>query len=164
MLTDVAARADADRALLRRVIALAVDNATRGQLPFGAMVVLDGIVLATGVNTELADHDPTAHAEIAAIRAACRGIASTSLSGAMLVSSCEPCALCHAVAVAAGIDRIVYAATKEDVPLFDDDVGTADLHVLTELQRQLRLIDPGRVVHAAVDDADAPFRRYLDGD
>jgi guanine deaminase len=95
---------------------LALDNAATAQLPFGAVVVRDGTVLATGVNTALRDVDPTAHAEVAAVRNACRQLGVVDLGGATVYSSCEPCALCVAVAAAAGVTRIVYAAPKEFVP------------------------------------------------
>src|SRR5690606_15062535 len=95
--------------LLAEAVRLAVDNAAAGQLPFAALVVRDGTVLATGVNTALRDHDPVAHAEVEAVRAACRALGVQHLTGATLVSSCEPCAVCRAVAALAGITRIVYA-------------------------------------------------------
>ena len=99
-----------ETALLRQAIELAVANVSAGQLPFGALVVRDGRILATGVNSTLRDDDPTAHAEVAAIRNACRELRTLTLPGATLISSCEPCALCHAAAVSAGVLRLVYAA------------------------------------------------------
>src|SRR4051794_12474340 len=95
---------------LRRAVDLAAGNAAAGQLPFGALVVRDGEVLAIGVNTALRDRDPTAHAEVAAVRNACRHLGVLHLTGAVIYSSCEPCALCHTAALAAGVVRIVYAA------------------------------------------------------
>jgi guanine deaminase len=154
-----AERPERDLAFLRRAVALAVGNADRGQLPFGALVVRDGEVLASGVNSQLADHDPTAHAEVAAVRSACRRLGTTVLAGATLVSSCEPCAMCHVVAVAAGIGRIVYAATAQQVPPLDGGAAATDAVVLAAMQRLLRSTDPGRLVHTPVRSADAPFRR-----
>jgi guanine deaminase len=104
---------DRDVALLRRAVELALGNATSGQLPFGAVVARGDDVLATGVNTALRDHDPAAHAEVHAVRAACRTLGTLSLAGSTLYSSCEPCAICHTVAIAAEVERIVYAAPKE---------------------------------------------------
>ncbi len=66
---------DVEGRLLARAIELAVENAERGQLPFGALVVRDGHILAEGVNTALKDSDPTAHAEVAAVRRACAEVA-----------------------------------------------------------------------------------------
>ena len=105
---------------LAQAVQLALDNAAVGQLPFGALVVRDGTVLATGVNTELRDADPTAHAEVAAVRNACRQLGVRQLTGATIYSSCEPCAICVSVAAAAGVTRIVYAAPKEFLPDLED--------------------------------------------
>ena len=98
---------------LRAAVGLAAANATEGGFPFGALVVRDGAVLATGVNTVLRDADPSAHAEVQAIRAACREVGTLRLDGATVISSCEPCPMCQAVAAIAGVPRIVYAATAE---------------------------------------------------
>ena len=84
--------------MLRRAVDLAAGNAAAGQLPFGALVVRDGQVLATGVNTALRDHDPAAHAEVEAVRAACRALGVLHLTGAVIYTSCEPCPMCRAVA------------------------------------------------------------------
>lgn len=149
-------------ALLDRAVQLAVDNAAAGQLPFGALVVREGTVLAIGVNTALRDNDPTAHAEVAAVRAACRELGELHLAGSTLVSSCEPCAVCHAVAATAGIARVVYAAPKELVP----DLGTpgpaGSEHLMARMQQALRSVAPDQVVHVPTAGADEPFRRFVD--
>ena len=98
---------------LRQAVRLATANAEAGEFPFGALVVRDGDVLATGVNTCRRDADPTAHAEVEAIRAACRVLGTLTLDGAIVVSSCEPCPMCQAVAALAGVGRIVFAASAE---------------------------------------------------
>ena len=101
---------------VRSAVRLAADNVAAGQFPFGALVVADdgaGEVLGTGVNTNRRDADPTAHAEIEAIRDACRRLGSFDLSGAIVVSSCEPCRMCQAVAATVGIRRVVFAASAE---------------------------------------------------
>ena len=148
-------------AFLTQAVELAVENAAAGQLPFGALVVRDEVVVATGVNTALRDRDPTAHAEVAAVRSACRNLGELHLSGASIFSSCEPCAICHAVAAAVGIDRIFYAAPKELVP----DLGYPAPHDTDDLadlmQEALRSAVPGQVVHISAVAADEPFRRYL---
>jgi guanine deaminase len=105
---------------LAQAVQLALDNGATGQLPFGAVVVRDGTVLATGVNTEWRDLDPTAHAEVAAVRNACRQLGVGHLGNATIYSSCEPCAICVSVAAAAGVTRIVYAAPKEFIPNLGD--------------------------------------------
>jgi guanine deaminase len=135
-------------------------DAAAGQLPFGALVVRDGEVLATGVNTALRDHDPTAHGEVAAVRNACRALGVVHLTGAVVVSSCEPCAICHAVCAGAGVARIVYAAPKEDVP----DLGypapdPGDVPV--RMQAALRALAPEQLAYLPSARAREPFDRYL---
>jgi guanine deaminase len=149
-----------ETAFLRQAIELAVENASAGQLPFGALVVRDGGVLASGVNTSLRDNDPTAHAEVEAIRNACRDLRTLALPGATLVSSCEPCALCHAAAASAGIQRVVYAAPKE---LVIEILGAPeDPHaaLLAEMQRALRSLAPEQIVHVPIEGDGQPFERF----
>jgi len=146
-----------DIGLLRRAVDLAVQNARGGQLPFGAVVSRGDDVLAAGVNTALRDHDPTAHAEVAAVRAACRTLGTLSLAGCTLYSSCEPCPICHAVAIAAEVDRIVYAAPKEWVP----DLGTPFPAVLAGIQAAAREQDAGRIEYLEMREAREPFAIYL---
>ena len=102
-------RSKAEATFLRQAVALATQNGLAGQRPFGALVVHDAHVLATGVNLASTIDDPTAHTEVDAIRNAG---SDPLLMGATLVTSCEPCALCHAAAVTAGIVQVVYAAPK----------------------------------------------------
>ncbi|KRB36625.1 nucleoside deaminase [Microbacterium sp. Root180] len=94
--------------LLDRAIAIASANVNQGQRPYGALVVRDGIVIAEGRNRVLETEDVTAHAEVDAIRNACRVTGSEWLEGAVLVSSCDPCPLCRAAAQLAGIRRIAH--------------------------------------------------------
>lgn len=147
--------------LLRRAVDLAVENAAAGGLPFGALVARDGVILGTGVNTSVRDHDPTAHAEVEAIRSACRTAASLTLPGALVVSSCEPCALCHAAAAGAGIDRLVYAAPKERVAEALGPPSGPHATLLTEMQRALRSLAPEQIEHVPTAGDRAPFDRYL---
>ena len=89
--------------------------------PFGAVIVRDGQVLAASGNSVMRDNDPSAHAEVNAIRAACRKVGSPHLTGAVLYSSCEPCPMCYATAYWARVGRIFYAAQWTDyADLFDD--------------------------------------------
>jgi guanine deaminase len=152
-----------DRELLELVVRLAVENADAGQLPFGALVVLDGSVLATGVNTALRDLDPTAHAEVAAIRQACRALGSVHLGGAVVVSSCEPCALCHSTAAVAGVSRIVYATPKELVPDLRYPAPADPTDMLPRMQAALRALAPDQIHYVPTAGVDEPFRRYLAG-
>jgi tRNA(Arg) A34 adenosine deaminase TadA len=104
-----AAQADDDRFML-----LALDEARQaaeaGEVPVGAVVVLAGRVLARGRNRPIALHDPTAHAEILALRGAARELGNYRLSGATLYATIEPCAMCCGAAVHARIARLVYGA------------------------------------------------------
>jgi guanine deaminase len=111
-----------DAQWLARSIDLAVANVADGGGPFGALIVRDGVVLAEGQNRVTRDLDPTAHAEVVAIRAACTAIGDFSLAGATLYTSCEPCPLCLSAALWARVDRVVYAADRHDAARggFDD--------------------------------------------
>jgi guanine deaminase len=144
--------------LLRRTIELALDNVTEGQEPFGALVVRDGEVLGTGVNSVGQDIDPTAHAEIAAVRAAARRLGTPDLTGATVYSSCEPCAMCHTVCAASGVSNVVYAAPKELVPA----LGGPTREALARMQATLRTTAGEMIRHLPVPGADEPFRRYVE--
>jgi tRNA(Arg) A34 adenosine deaminase TadA len=93
--------------------------------PFGAVVVLDGKVLATAGNSVMRDNDPSAHAEVNALREACRKVGNPHIDGAVLYSSCEPCPMCYSTAYWARVGKIFYAASWADyADLFDDsDIG-----------------------------------------
>ena len=79
---------------MRMAIELAVENVKNGGGPFGAVIVKDDEVIATGVNRVTANHDPTAHAEVSAIRTACQKLKTFDLSGSTIYTSCEPCPMC----------------------------------------------------------------------
>jgi guanine deaminase len=108
---------------IEEAIALASENARTGKGgPFGAVVVKDNIAIACGTNRVTASTDPTAHAEVVAIRAACASLASFDLSGCVLYSSCEPCPMCLAAIYWARMDRFYFAASRQDAAAagFDD--------------------------------------------
>ena len=110
---------------MRRAISLAEDNAYSGNGgPFGAVIVKDGKVVAEGSNTVTVDNDPTAHAEVNAIRRACAVLGTFDLSGCELYTSCEPCPMCLAACYWAHISRVYYAAGRDDAAAagFDDDM------------------------------------------
>jgi tRNA(Arg) A34 adenosine deaminase TadA len=110
---------------LRRAITLATENVLSGAGgPFGAVIVRDGRIVAEGVNTVTAQLDPTAHAEVNAIRAAARSLGAFSLAGCELYTSCEPCPMCLAAAWWARLDAIYYGASAADAARagFDDAV------------------------------------------
>lgn len=96
--------------------------------PFGAVVVRDGVVLSAAGNSVMRDHDPSAHAEVNAIRMACRKAGTPNIRGAVLYSSCEPCPMCYSTAYWARIDKIFYAASWADyADLFDDSNISQDM-------------------------------------
>ena len=111
-----------DSTFLTTAIDLAARSAETGGGPFGAVVVTATGGLYPAHNTVTATHDPTAHAEVNALRAAGAGEGTNDLTGAVLYSSSEPCPMCLAAALWARIDRLVYAATIEDAATagFDD--------------------------------------------
>ncbi len=107
---------------MRDAIRMAVENVRCGGGPFAALVVKDGWTIAAGVNRVTAEHDPTAHAEIVAIRAACRALGSFQLAGCDIYTTCEPCPMCLGAIYWARPARVFFAATREDAATagFDD--------------------------------------------
>jgi guanine deaminase len=108
--------------LIRQVIELAVENVRRDGGPFAALVVKDGVVIAVGANQVTRTNDPTAHAEIVAIREACRVLGEFQLAGCDFYTSCEPCPMCLGALYWARPARIFFAATHDDASAagFDD--------------------------------------------
>lgn len=103
-----------DAKWLDLAIELAVQNVAEGGGPFGAVLVHNGELVATGQNRVTRDNDPTAHAEVVAIRAAAAARGDFSLAGHVLYSSCEPCPMCMASSLWARVDRVVFAADRDD--------------------------------------------------
>lgn len=96
--------------------------------PFGAVVIMNGEVLSSSGNSVLRDNDPSAHAEVNAIRLACKKAGSPHIKGATLFSSCEPCPMCYSTAYWARVDNIYYAASWTDyADLFDDSNISQDM-------------------------------------
>lgn len=108
--------------LMQRAIDLAVENVKQGGGPFGAVIAKDGEIVAEGVNRVTLQHDPTAHAEVQAIRKACAKKQGFDLSGYDIYSSCEPCPMCLGAIYWAHLDHLYFAATKDDAARigFDD--------------------------------------------
>ncbi|HWV62213.1 MAG TPA: nucleoside deaminase [Oxalicibacterium sp.] len=103
---------------LRMAIDLARDNAGHGGRPFGAVLVKDGAVIATGVNRILSTNDPTAHAELSAIREASAKLGSPRLDGCTVYASGQPCPMCLAAIHLTGIREVVYAYSNSDAQPF----------------------------------------------
>ena len=139
-------------ALMQRAVALADENVRAGRGgPFGAVVARDGVVVAEGTNLVTFTNDPTAHAEVVAIRNACRALATFRLSGCELYASCEPCPMCLGAVYWARVDRLWFAAGREDA----ERAGFDDSHIYREIGVGLAaraiptarlLTDAGRVV------------------
>jgi guanine deaminase len=112
-----------DARFLREAIRVARARMLEGRGgPFGAIVAKDGVVIARGWNAVTSSNDPTAHAEVVAIRRACRKLGTFQLAGCVLYSSCEPCPMCLAAAYWARVERLVLAASRDDAARagFDD--------------------------------------------
>ncbi len=145
-----------DTYFLEQAVQLALDNVEDGEEPFGAVVVRDGEVLGTGVNTTRRDSDPTSHAEIAAVREACRRLGTRYLPEAAVVSSCEPCPMCLATCAAASVARVVYAAPKEAVP----DLGSPPRPLLNAMREPLYRVAGDYARHVPIPGAERPFARW----
>ena len=113
MATDVDGVEQQRAAFLREAVRLATQSAGSGGGPFGALVVRGGEIIATGTNRVTADHDPTAHAEIEAIREACRRLESFQLEGCEVYASTEPCPMCMGALYWARPERVFYASGRE---------------------------------------------------
>lgn len=118
---------------LAEAIALAFDNVRKGGRPFGAVVVKDGQVIARGVNRMLADSDPTAHAEMLALRAAGAALKSPRLDGCEIYASGQPCPMCLAAIRMSGIGDVTFAYSNEDA----DPYGLSTAAVAAELAKPL---------------------------
>ena len=148
----------ADRTHLVRAIELAEANVAGGQGgPFGAVIVREGRVIAEGVNEVTTINDPTAHAEIVAIRRACRALGSFSLQGSVIYASCEPCPMCLAAIHWARIDRLVFAATRFEAAA----IGFDDALIYEEIGKPLdaRLLPS---VHMPLPEAEAAFKAWME--
>lgn len=125
-----------DDDFLARAVALSREKMEAGEGgPFGAVVVRDGKVLAEGWNRVTSTNDPTAHAEIVAIRRACETVGDFSLPGATVYTSCEPCPMCLSAIYWARCERIVFANSREDAA----EIGFSDDHIYQEIPKALHL-------------------------
>ena len=144
-----------DNSLLRQVIDLAVQNVLRGGGPFAALVVKDGVVIATGANQVTRTNDPTAHAEIGAIREACRILGEFQLDGCDFYTSCEPCPMCLGALFWARPARVFFAATHDDASAAGFDDGF--------IYRQIAVPPAERsipMIHVADAAATRPFEEW----
>ena len=116
---------------MRLAIEKSIESVENGGGPFGAVIVKDGEVVAVASNSVTIDNDPTAHAEVNAIRQACRKLGTFDLSGCEIYASCEPCPMCLASIYWARIDKLFYANTKSDA----DKIGFSDSFIYEEFAK-----------------------------
>lgn len=142
---------------LREAVRVASENVANGGGPFGAIVVRDGEVVARGANGVTRSNDPTAHAEVEAIRAACRALDTFQLDGCEIYASSEPCPMCLG-AIYWARPAAVYYANGRDVAL---EAGFDDHHIYEEFA-----LPPGRRKYPAlrlvIQGAEEPFRRWAE--
>ncbi len=149
-----------DQRYLARAIELSREHMDKGAGgPFGAVIVRDGKILAEGWNQVTSANDPTAHAEVTAIRRACEAIGDFSLEGATLYTSCEPCPMCLASAYWARVSRIVFANTRQDAA----DIGFDDSLIYDEIPKPIseRILP---MDHLSSLEAKAVFDAWADKD
>lgn len=146
-----------DARFMRMAIHIAEENVDRGGGPFGAVIVRNGEVISTGANRVVPTCDPTAHAEVSAIREACQKLGTFKLEGCTVYSSCEPCPMCLSALYWAGVERICYGNTKDDAKAinFDDSFIYDEL----ELDYNKRSI---RCEHFLRDEALGSFRKWAE--
>jgi guanine deaminase len=150
----------AEEQFMQEAIRLAEENSRTGNGgPFGAVVVKDGKIIARGHNEVTSSNDPTAHAEIVAIRKACTELGSFQLEGCEIYSSCEPCPMCLGAIYWARPTKIYFAATRADAAQagFDDSLIYQEI----ALDHHQRLIPCEQILpHEAID----VFQRWLAND
>lgn len=145
--------------LMREAIRLSEENVNNGGGPFGAVIARDGEIVATGVNRVTASHDPTAHAEVNAIREACRRLGTFDLSGCEIYSSCEPCPMCLGAIYWAHIGKLYYGNNKTDAK----NIGFDDSFIYEELElpRDRRRLPSEPLLS---DEASEAFRMWMEKD
>ena len=142
---------------MRKAIGLSIENVINQGGPFGAVIVKDSKVIATGVNRVTANNDPTAHAEIMAIRAAAQKLNDYNLSGCTIYTSCEPCPMCLSAIYWARIDEIYFGNTKLDAK----SIGFDDSFIYTEIQKPIekRKVKAHQILHS---EAQEGFKKWMD--
>lgn len=141
-----------EKTYLRMALDLAEENVGRGGGPFGCVIVRDGRLIARGVNRVTESNDPTAHAEVVAIREACRTLHSFQLTGCDVYSSCEPCPMCLGALSWARPARIIFAASRTEAAAagFDDE----------RIYREVALDPSDRTIptiHLSLEERTRPF-------
>ena len=141
--------------LMRRAIALSENSVKNGGGPFGAVIAKNGIIVAEASNSVTIDNDPTAHAEVNAIRQATRALKTFNLEGCEIYTSCEPCPMCLGAIYWAHLDRIYYANDRKDAA----KIGFDDVFIYEEIGRKIE--DRHRPMIALLrDEALGAFRMW----
>lgn len=157
MKTDDINRLDSDYKpeYMKLASKLSYDNIDSGGGPFGAVIVEGDEIISTGTNRVTADNDPTAHAEVNAIREACRKKGTFRLEGCTVYSSCEPCPMCLSALYWAGVRKIYYGNTKEDA----EAISFSDKFIYDELEKDAaKRSIPG--IHVADTDSIKAFEKW----
>ena len=131
--------------------------------PFGACIVKDGIIIGKGINRVIKDNDPTAHAEIIAIRNACKKLGTHDLTGCEIYTSCYPCPMCLSAIIWSNIKKVYYANTKEDAA----DIGFRDDFIYDYIEKLTNNIQDKSVLNLKSlnrDDAIKVFEEYKNKD
>lgn len=145
---------------MKEAIRLAVENVETGKGgPFGAVIVKDGKIIATGVNEVTANNDPTAHAEVVAIRNACKVLNAFQLKGCEIYCSCEPCPMCLGAIYWARPDKIYFACSRTDAA----DINFDDEFIYKELNKPLsgRAIPTQQLMRV---EGKVAFRKWMESD
>ncbi|MEI6554889.1 MAG: nucleoside deaminase [Paludibacter sp.] len=118
---------------MRKAIALSIENIKKGGGPFAAVIVKDGKIVSTGTNGVTTHNDPTAHAEVTAIRKAAKKLKTFDLAGCEIYTSCEPCPMCLGAVYWAHLDKMYYGNTKTDAK----NIGFDDSFIYDEIELKL---------------------------
>lgn len=121
-----------DNQFIQQAVTLAIDNVKKGGRPFGAVIVSNGKVIATGVNQLVEDNDPTAHAELLALRHAGKALGRVKLDDCTVYASGQPCPMCLAAMRMSGVKRIVYAYSNDDAQPY----GLSTAQIAEELRKE----------------------------
>jgi len=148
-----------DNDFMKIAIELAEENVKNGGGPFGAVIVKDGAIVGKGVNTVTSSNDPTAHAEVNAIRNACKNLSSFQLDDCEIYSSCEPCQMCLGAKYWARPNKLYFAASKTDAA----NVGFDDSFIYEEIDKNFneRKITTVKIEHK---NSLNPFKQWTESE
>lgn len=143
---------------VEEAVKISRSHVAEGGIPFSGIVVRDGLVLGTGFNRVHEDNDPTAHAEVVALRAAAKKAGRYGVAGSTLIASGEPCALCYMAALYFNIEHIVYAADRKTADAYG--FAYADSYSIFSTDPTTW---PIKVTHAPIEGHEVPFQEFLTG-